>query len=73
MELYTSFTAAKELMLREKHKDRPRDEYSTIDVSELGNYIASMEDGAGFGELSIVSDAKRSLSAATSCETVLGR
>ncbi|GMI14423.1 hypothetical protein TrVE_jg13212 [Triparma verrucosa] len=73
VELYTSFTAAKELMLREKHKDRPRDEYSTIDVSELGNHIASMEDGTGFGELSIISDAKRSLSAATSCETVLGR
>ncbi|GMH67047.1 hypothetical protein TL16_g04577 [Triparma laevis f. inornata] len=51
VELYTAFTAAKELALREQHKDRPGGEYLSVDVSELGNHIASMEREAGFGEL----------------------
>lgn len=51
VELYTAFTAAKELALREQHKDRPRGDYLSVDVSELGNHIASMEIEAGFGEL----------------------
>ena len=73
VQLYTAFTAAKELKLKTENAGGNREAYSVIDVSTLGNYIASMEDGDGFGELSIISDATRSLSAATSSETVLGR
>ena len=73
VQLYTAFTAAKELKLRSENASRDREDYATIDVSTLGNHIAAMEEGDGFGELSIISDATRSLSAATSCETVIGR
>ncbi|GMH54880.1 hypothetical protein TrRE_jg7753 [Triparma retinervis] len=75
VDLFTAFTSKDEFRLRSKF--RGQGELSTkpvqVDLEMLGDYVATMGPQDGFGELSVLSDAPRSLSAATTSECILCR
>ena len=75
VELFTAFTAQAEFKLRSKYKSSKDTMSDPVEIerSTLGDLIATMEPHDGFGELSILSDAPRSLSAATSTDCVICR
>ncbi|GMI35508.1 hypothetical protein TrCOL_g10327 [Triparma columacea] len=75
VDLFTAFTAKDELKLRSNF--RGQDDLianpSQVDLEKLGDYVATMEAYDGFGELSVLSDAPRSLSAATTSDCIICR
>eukprot|EP00520_Triparma_pacifica_P018266 CAMPEP_0118658526 /NCGR_PEP_ID=MMETSP0785-20121206/14617_1 /TAXON_ID=91992 /ORGANISM="Bolidomonas pacifica, Strain CCMP 1866" /LENGTH=608 /DNA_ID=CAMNT_0006551553 /DNA_START=12 /DNA_END=1835 /DNA_ORIENTATION=- len=73
--LFTAFTAQGELKLRNKFRSKGDLILNPvqIDPETLGDYIATMEEQDGFGELSVISGAPRSLSAATISDSIICR
>eukprot|EP00520_Triparma_pacifica_P001096 CAMPEP_0118672376 /NCGR_PEP_ID=MMETSP0785-20121206/22507_1 /TAXON_ID=91992 /ORGANISM="Bolidomonas pacifica, Strain CCMP 1866" /LENGTH=560 /DNA_ID=CAMNT_0006567333 /DNA_START=12 /DNA_END=1691 /DNA_ORIENTATION=- len=71
----SSFTAQGELKLRNKFRSKGDLILNPvqIDPETLGDYIATMEEQDGFGELSVISGAPRSLSAATISDSIICR